>query len=334
MLFKLMKLCCHNGEQIGVLMYTMDVCIRYFLAATRSPSHAELTCVSDTVVRIRFPKGDLSYRGGQYMFVCVPSVSKLEWHPFSMSSSPHDPMTTMHIRVLGDWTRALHAKAKTTAGANPVMVPVFLDGSYGEPSIDIEGARYTNFLVISGGIGITPMLSITNTLLHEHARRRPLTSLCFQWTTRGLELPVAMFTTGTDPSNSSAGHTHTPGAPLLQWCPRTIQGSNEGAGGTGPLRLNVHVTGVSEVDVAESAICQGVRRCLQTGRPDLKKTFAGARAAALTLPRAEPAHTASTTRIAVLACGPERMMRQARQLCWELSDNGVAFDYHGETFNF
>lgn len=43
-----------------------------------------------------------------------------------------------------------------------------LDGAaYGKPSVDIESNRYKAFLIISGGIGLTPMSSIYKTLLKD-----------------------------------------------------------------------------------------------------------------------------------------------------------------------
>jgi hypothetical protein len=42
------------------------------------------------------------------MFLCVPELSLFEWHPFSISSGETDERLHMHIRVLGDWTRALY----------------------------------------------------------------------------------------------------------------------------------------------------------------------------------------------------------------------------------
>ena len=34
---------------------------------------------------------------------------------------------------------------------------MWVDGPYGEPMIDTEGSMYKMFLLISGGIGITPI---------------------------------------------------------------------------------------------------------------------------------------------------------------------------------
>lgn len=53
---------------------------------------------------------------GQYVYVNIPAVSSLEWHPFTISSSPTDSITTHHIKVMGglsggQWTAKLHKLA-------------------------------------------------------------------------------------------------------------------------------------------------------------------------------------------------------------------------------
>jgi hypothetical protein len=46
-----------------------------------------------------------SYHAGQYAFICVPEISRFEWHPLSLSSSPDAPVTQLHCRASGDWTQ-------------------------------------------------------------------------------------------------------------------------------------------------------------------------------------------------------------------------------------
>lgn len=44
---------------------------------------------------------------GQYVFIQCPSVSRLEWHPFTLTSAPEEDYFSAHIRIVGDWTQAL-----------------------------------------------------------------------------------------------------------------------------------------------------------------------------------------------------------------------------------
>lgn len=82
-------------------------------------------------------------------------------------------MVMFHIKALGDWTRKLHDLASSN---DPDMDPidVRVDGPYGSVAIDIDSVTtYAHFILVSGGIGVTPMRSIANWLhyeCHYHSR--------------------------------------------------------------------------------------------------------------------------------------------------------------------
>ena len=97
------------------------------------------------VIRLTFDKGDLDYQPGQYIFLCVPGLTRLQYHPFSISSAPHTDKVTLHIRVLGGWTRRLMEYVR-----NKSSVHVLLDGPVGEVNLDIMGATYEHFILVSG----------------------------------------------------------------------------------------------------------------------------------------------------------------------------------------
>ena len=44
---------------------------------------------------------------GQYFFVRIPQLARLQWHPFSVSSAPEADNITIVLKDLGDWTHAL-----------------------------------------------------------------------------------------------------------------------------------------------------------------------------------------------------------------------------------
>lgn len=47
---------------------------------------------------------------GQYVFLRCARVSRLEWHPFTLTSAPEEDFFSVHVRVAGDWTeRLFHA---------------------------------------------------------------------------------------------------------------------------------------------------------------------------------------------------------------------------------
>ncbi|GAA5911842.1 hypothetical protein JCM6882_005215 [Rhodosporidiobolus microsporus] len=58
-------------------------------------------------MELRFVKPSFKYKAGQWLFLSVPDVSGMQWHPFTISSAPDDPYVSVHIRQVGDWTMAL-----------------------------------------------------------------------------------------------------------------------------------------------------------------------------------------------------------------------------------
>jgi FAD-binding domain/Ferric reductase NAD binding domain len=58
----------------------------------------------------------MSHLMGQYVYINIPAISSLEWHPFTISSAPVDAVSTHHIKVMGglhsnQWTAKLHLLA-------------------------------------------------------------------------------------------------------------------------------------------------------------------------------------------------------------------------------
>lgn len=50
-------------------------------------------------------KQGFTMKSGQYIFLQCPSVSHLEWHPFTLTSAPEEPFFSVHVRAVGDWTQ-------------------------------------------------------------------------------------------------------------------------------------------------------------------------------------------------------------------------------------
>jgi predicted ferric reductase len=92
---------------------------------------------------------------GQFGWLTVwGSPFKITGHPFSFSSSAAvtDGRVEMSIRNLGDFTSTIHSI--------PVGKRVYLDGPYGAFTV---GNPADIHVLIAGGVGITPMMSILRT---------------------------------------------------------------------------------------------------------------------------------------------------------------------------
>ena len=124
----------------------------------------------DTSTLVMRPDGHPGFRftPGQFGWLTLwGSPFKITGHPFSFSSSAEaaDGRVEMTIRNLGDFTSAI---PKVSEGQR-----VYLDGPYGAFTI---GNPADMHVLIAGGIGVTPMMSMIRTLA-DRGDRRPVTLL-------------------------------------------------------------------------------------------------------------------------------------------------------------
>ena len=108
--------------------------------------------------------------GTGYVLVCLPWLSKFEWHAFSLFSHPTKPHhSCVCMAVGGDWTRRLHEVVQ-----RPTRRPVWISGPFASPYA--TAAEYDNLVLVASGIGITPAMSIITT--YRDTRRVNLIWAC------------------------------------------------------------------------------------------------------------------------------------------------------------
>jgi len=143
----------------GVAIYMIDKLMG--LLAYKNCILAKTETVSSDVLEVSFEIDDSAgYKAGQYVFVNVPSVSHLQWHPYSLTSSPKaDPgKLFFHIKEAGEsspnsWTRRV-----VDAGRGGEL-RMRIDGFYGGDCSKTLRHKKAVALV-GGGIGVTPMISL------------------------------------------------------------------------------------------------------------------------------------------------------------------------------
>jgi predicted ferric reductase len=101
-----------------------------------------------------------SFEPGQFAWILAGrSPFAMTYHPFSISSSAENPtQIEFTVRETGDFTAFL---ADLDEGD-----PVYLDGPFGVFSIDRHPGP--GFVLIGGGVGITPLLSMLRTMADRH----------------------------------------------------------------------------------------------------------------------------------------------------------------------
>ena len=109
----------------------------------------------------------IQYHAGQYCFVTFPQLSKVESHPYTISSAPPtDGSYKMgfHIKTLGNHTEQL-ANLVRGNEQDPSNIQVRVQGPYG--SVRFDPFTYRRIILVAGGIGITPLISLVEELLHD-----------------------------------------------------------------------------------------------------------------------------------------------------------------------
>jgi FAD-binding domain/Ferric reductase like transmembrane component/Ferric reductase NAD binding domain len=125
-----------------------------------SPNSA-ITC-GNKIVCLRIPR-IFNYMAGQYCDIKVPLVSNVQWHPFTIASSPHENEMMFYIKATGNWTSKFCElfKDKTVFDGD---IKVHIRGPFGSPAQHVD--QYEHIVLISGGVGATPFASIAKYAHH------------------------------------------------------------------------------------------------------------------------------------------------------------------------
>ncbi|MGH3479578.1 MAG: FAD-binding oxidoreductase, partial [Nocardioidaceae bacterium] len=104
----------------------------------------------------------IQFAPGQFAWLRLNPSIRAQEHPFTIASSADSgAWTEFTIRHRGDFT---HTLRRLRPGS-----PVWVDGPHGAFSVDLKPA--TGLVMIAGGVGITPMMSMLRTLAHRHDQR-------------------------------------------------------------------------------------------------------------------------------------------------------------------
>ncbi|KAJ7729798.1 NADPH oxidase [Mycena metata] len=162
------------------------------------------------VMELQIKKEKTSARAGQYIFINCPEISYFQWHPFTLTSAPEEDYISVHIRVVGDFTKALSRavgcdfESARTKGAAPnsdgkvvnsvtnpsinrVLPRIMIDGPFGTSSEDF--LNYETVMLVGAGIGVTPFASILKSIWYRmnnfsQAGRTRLSKVYFTWVIR------------------------------------------------------------------------------------------------------------------------------------------------------
>ncbi|XP_057780591.1 ferric reduction oxidase 2-like isoform X3 [Salvia miltiorrhiza] len=147
----------------GFYLFLMDRYLR-FLQSRNKARLVSARLLSCDIIELNFFKSRaLSYNPTSTIFINVPSISKLQWHPFTIiSNSNLEPQKlSVLIKCEGNWTRSLYDMLSSPSPLDRLEAAV--EGPYGPAATHF--LRHDTLVMISGGSGITPFISIIRELI-------------------------------------------------------------------------------------------------------------------------------------------------------------------------
>ncbi|XP_001488474.1 cytochrome b-245 heavy chain [Equus przewalskii] len=263
-------------------------------------------------IELQMKKKGFKMEVGQYIFVKCPMVSRLEWHPFTLTSAPEEDFFSIHIRIVGDWTEGLFNACgcdKKEFQDAWKLPKIAVDGPFGTASEDVFS--YEVVMLVGAGIGVTPFASILKSVWYKYcnnATNLRLRKIYFYWLCRDT-------------------HAFEWFADLLQLLETQMQERNN----ADFLSYNIYLTGWDESQAShfavhhdeEKDVITGLKQKTLYGRPNWDNEFK-------TIASQHP-----NTRIGVFLCGPEALAETLSKQCISNSEagpRGVHFIFNKENF--
>ena len=149
-----------------VCVYTLDKIISVSRKKVSvSVTNADMLPSGVVALHMKRPTG-FEFKAGQWVRVACSKLNPEEYHPFTISSAPHEEEMTMHVRAIGPWThniREVYDPANLQGAPYPKLS---IDGPFGEGHQDWY--QFDVAILVGAGIGITPFSSILKDIVHKY----------------------------------------------------------------------------------------------------------------------------------------------------------------------
>ncbi|NWV63529.1 DUOX2 oxidase, partial [Malurus elegans] len=277
-------------------------------SGTRTPQHFP---AGVTHLQFQRPQ-DFDYKSGQWVRIACVALGTTEYHPFTLTSAPHDDTLSLHIRAVGPWTTRLRElyspESLALLGALPKL---YLDGPFGEGHQ--EWNKFEVSVLVGGGIGVTPFASILKDLVFKSSINSKL--LCkkiyFIWVTRTQR--------------------------QFEWLTDIIREVEE-SDKNDLVSVHIYITQLAEKfdlrttmlyicerhfqKVLNKSLFTGLRSITHFGRPPFVPFFSS-------LQEVHP----EVQKIGVFSCGPPGMTKSVEQACRQMNKKDQTyFAHHYENF--
>ncbi|XP_042382312.1 ferric reduction oxidase 7, chloroplastic-like isoform X1 [Zingiber officinale] len=164
----------------AIFLFVLDRFLRFCQSRTNVDVLSAVCRPCGTVELVFSKPASLRYNALSFIFLQVRELSWLQWHPFSVSSSPMDGSyhLSILIKVLGEWTDKLcclitdspeQQESNINSKANKITASI--EGPYGH-EVPYH-LMYKNLILVAGGIGITPFLAIISDICRRINEGKP-----------------------------------------------------------------------------------------------------------------------------------------------------------------
>ncbi|KAJ6240731.1 nadph oxidase 4 [Anaeramoeba flamelloides] len=239
---------------------------------------------------------NFEYEPMQWIRLCIPSISKYQMHPLTICSPPRLPdkqtgkmRIDILIKAMGDWSK------KVVDSPNKFLLdkPVKIEGPLGSSSLDVLSYKY--FILIGGGCGVGPILSLMLALkeLQDTDFGDKLIKLKFFWMVKefqGLELFQDQLEKVSDQLKK--------------------------------YQVKCFVTRQKREDFENKYT---IPDFVHFGRPNFSQILKST---------SEKAEKKNVKRIGVFACGPARLVKQIQNDCLDSSNSEIVLDFSREVTSF
>ncbi|KAG7266516.1 hypothetical protein CRUP_036532 [Coryphaenoides rupestris] len=278
---------------IGPMFLYLCERILRFIRYMQAVRYRKIVIRPSKVLELQLVKNGFKMEVGQYVFLNCPSISHLEWHPFTMTSAPEEDFFSVHIRSVGDWTEKLISMVEELPeGAQGPKMGV--DGPFGTASEDVFD--YEVSMLVGAGIGVTPFASILKSIWYKFKDSDPklrTRKIYFYWLCRET-------------------HAFEWFADLLQ----VLEKEMEERGMGDFLTYKLFLTGwdqnlADQVTVhfdGDTDVVTGLKQKTHYGRPNWEKEFEQVR-------KENPTSTVGT-----FLCGPQVLAKVLEKKCAKYSD--------------
>ncbi|KAL8544070.1 hypothetical protein ACS0TY_004564 [Phlomoides rotata] len=147
----------------GIFLFLLDRYLRFLQSRKRSRLLSSRLLPNRTM-ELTFAKNPgLSYTATSTLFLHVPSVCRLQWHPFTVISSSdlETDKLSIAIKCQGSWTQKLYKQLSSSSD----HLEASTEGPYGPASSHFLSRE--SLVMISGGSGISPFISIIREIIHK-----------------------------------------------------------------------------------------------------------------------------------------------------------------------